>query len=103
MKEGLPRTVETSVKGELAVKSGGLEVHSLWPLKVCSLEFQLLAREKIHSSHTEQKIKNNFKNSGVGISEVCYDLELDLQLLQQIVEDVYIYKCMFTHKDTIYT
>lgn len=36
----------------------------------------------------------------MGISEVCYDLELDLQLLQQIVEDVYIYKCMFTHKDT---
>ena len=62
-----------------------------------------MAREKIHSNHTEQKIKNNFKNSGVGISEVCYDLELDLQLLQQIVEDVYIYKCMFTHTKTQYT
>lgn len=78
------------MKGELAVKSDGLQVHSLWPLKIYSLEFQLLARENIHSSCTEQKIKSNFKNSGVGISEVCYDLELYLQLLQQIVEDIYI-------------
>lgn len=91
------------MKGESAVRSEGSEVHSLWPLKICSLEFQLLAREKIHSSHTEQKIKNNFKNSGVGISEVCYDLELYLQLLQQIVEDVCLYIDVCSHTKTQYT